>query len=193
MYYYVLYAILAFLLSFILAYLVFPRFIRKMKERKKTGPDVNKRNRPEVPEMGGIVCVFSFSLAMFVISGLASLLNVHEDIILPLQAAMTVFLAAATIGFVDDIGLLSRRMKAALIIFAAAPMVFLRPALPRIDLIFTSLNFSGYTPFGFDLLIVIFWLLVVPLGIMASANAINMAARLPTRVLKPVCRRHTGI
>jgi len=171
MYYYVLYAVLAFLLSFIPAYLVFPRFIRKMKERKKTGPDVNKRNRPEVPEMGGIVCVFSFSLAMFVLAGLASLLNVHEDIILPLQAAMTVFVAAAIIGFVDDIGLLSRRQKAALIIFAAAPMVFLRPAKPELDLILTQIGFSGYSPFGFDLLLVFFWLLVVPVGIMASANA----------------------
>ena len=46
--------------------------------------------------------------------------RVHEDIILPLQAAMTVFLAAATIGFIDDIGLLSRRQKAALVIFAVA-------------------------------------------------------------------------
>jgi len=34
MYYYVLYAILAFILSFVPAYLVFPRFIQKMKKQK---------------------------------------------------------------------------------------------------------------------------------------------------------------
>jgi UDP-N-acetylmuramyl pentapeptide phosphotransferase/UDP-N-acetylglucosamine-1-phosphate transferase len=121
--------------------------------------------------VGGIVCVFSFSIAMFVVAGLAGLTNVHEDIILPLQAAMTVFIAAAIIGFIDDIGLLSRRQKAALIIFAATPMVFLRPAKPELDLILTQIGFSGYSPFGFDLLLLIFWLLVVPVGIMASANA----------------------
>ena len=62
--------------------------------------DLHKLDRSLVS--GGIVAVFSFSLAMFVISGLASIFNYHENIVLPLQAATTVFIAAAIIGFIRE-------------------------------------------------------------------------------------------
>jgi UDP-N-acetylmuramyl pentapeptide phosphotransferase/UDP-N-acetylglucosamine-1-phosphate transferase len=105
----ILYCVLAFVLAFYPAYLIFPRFIRRMKALGNTGKDVNKRGNIQVAESGGIVAVFSFSLAMFVIAGLASITNIHENIVLPLQAATTVFIAAAIIGFIDDWGLLTRR------------------------------------------------------------------------------------
>ena len=63
----ILYCILAFVLAFYPAYIIFPRFIRKMKSLGNTGKDVNKRGNIQVAESGGIVAVFSFSLAMFVI------------------------------------------------------------------------------------------------------------------------------
>ena len=63
----ILYCILAFVLAFYPAYLIFPRFIRKMKSLGNTGKDFNKRGNIQVAESGGIVAVFSFSLAMFVI------------------------------------------------------------------------------------------------------------------------------
>ena len=119
----IVYCLLAFFLAFYPAYLIFPRFIRKMKSLGNTGKDVNKRGNIQVAEpqasearcgaedldkldrssaSGGIVAVFSFSFAMFVISGLASVSNYHENIVLPLQAATTVFIAAAIIGFPRD-------------------------------------------------------------------------------------------
>jgi hypothetical protein len=119
----ILYCVLAFFLAFYPAYLIFPRFIRRMKALGNTGKDVNKRGNIQVAEpqasearcgakdlhklerslvSGGIVAVFSFSLAMFVIAGLASIINVHENIVLPLQAATTVFIGAAKIGFPRD-------------------------------------------------------------------------------------------
>jgi len=63
----ILYCILAFVLAFYPAYLIFPKFIKKMKSLGNTGKDVNKRGNIQVAESGGIVAVFSFSLAMFVI------------------------------------------------------------------------------------------------------------------------------
>jgi len=98
----ILYCVLAFVLAFYPAYLIFPKFIKKMKSLGNTGKDVNKRGNIQVSESGGIVAVFSFSFAMFVISGVASISNYHENIVLPLQAATTVFIAAAIIGFSDD-------------------------------------------------------------------------------------------
>jgi hypothetical protein len=46
----VLYCILAFLLAFYPAHLIFPRFIRKMKALGNTGKDVNKRGNIQVAE-----------------------------------------------------------------------------------------------------------------------------------------------
>ena len=66
-------------------------------------------------------------------------------------------------------------------VLAATPMVFLRPAVPRLDLILGTITFSGLNPWGFDILLVIFWLLVVPVGIMASANA--SANNSPQRII----------
>ena len=188
----ILYCILAFVLAFYPAYLIFPRFIRKMKALGNTGKDVNKRGNIQVAEVvgeqssprrrglgqtglvlsaGGIVAVFSFSFAMFVISGLASISNYHENIVLPLQAATTVFIAAAIIGFIDDWGLLTRRQKAFVIGFSALPLVFLRPAVPQIDLIFRNLDFSHSTFLGVNFLFILFWLVIVPAGILCAANA----------------------
>ena len=46
----ILYCILAFLLAFVPAYFIFPRFIRKMKSLGNTGKDVNKRGDIQVAE-----------------------------------------------------------------------------------------------------------------------------------------------
>jgi len=102
--------------------------------------------------------------------------NYHENIVLPLQAATTVFIAAAIIGFIDDWGLLTRRQKAFVIGFAALPLVFLRPAAPQLDLIFRDLDFTHSSLFGVNFLFILFWLVVVPAGVLCAANAFNMAA-----------------
>ena len=44
----ILYCILAFVLAFYPAYLIFPRFIRKMKSLGNTGKDVNKLGNDQV-------------------------------------------------------------------------------------------------------------------------------------------------
>jgi len=44
----ILYCILAFVLAFYPAYLIFPRFIRRMKALGNTGKDVNKRGNMQV-------------------------------------------------------------------------------------------------------------------------------------------------
>lgn len=169
-------SLMALILAFLPAYIVLPRFIRKMKQLGNVGEDVNKKGKPPVAESGGIVAVFSFSIAMFTIAGIASLSNVNEEIVLPLQAASSVFIAASIIGFIDDYGLTTRRQKAALALFAGLPLVFLRPVASVLELPFMTLDFTGYELAGFRLTYILFWLVLVPFGVMASANAFNMAA-----------------
>ena len=83
--------------------------------------------------------------------------------------------ASAVIG-VDDWGLLTRRQKAFVIGFASLPLVFLRPAASKIDFITTNLDFTHSSIFGANILFILFWLVIVPLGILCAANAFNMAA-----------------
>lgn len=45
-----------FLISFLLVYLVTPRAARKMKERGLTARDVNKADRPLIPNLGASSC-----------------------------------------------------------------------------------------------------------------------------------------
>lgn len=176
MIYIIIYGIIALLLAFIPAYKIFPRFIRKMKKLGKVGIDVNKRSRNKVAEMGGVVCLFSFSISMFIVAGMASVLNIYEEIVTPLQTAVGVFFAAAIVGFIDDLGLLTRRRKAILVGFAAIPLIFTRPTSPEIILPFITIEFTGLKFFNFDILYLLFWLGVVPFGVLACANAFNMSA-----------------
>jgi UDP-N-acetylmuramyl pentapeptide phosphotransferase/UDP-N-acetylglucosamine-1-phosphate transferase len=171
-----------------------------MKAQNNVGVDVNKKGKPMVAESGGNSAlsaesafvrqvrsaqsfrdlvdgaVMSFSIAMFTIAGIASLSNIEEQIVLPLQAASSVFIAASIIGFIDDYGLVTRRQKAALITFAGLPLVFLRPVASVMELPFITLDFTHYQILGFHLTYILFWLVIVPFGVMACANAFNMAA-----------------
>lgn len=171
-----LYSIIAFIISFSLAYAILPRYIQKMRELKRVGCDVNKIKKKKVPELGGLVSLFSFLIAMFIISGIASASNIHEEIVIPLQIATMVFFAASVIGVIHDIGLLSRWKKAFFVGFAAFPLLFIRPISPQIDLQFFIIKFSGYRIYGIDVLLIIFWFLIIPFGILACANAFNMSA-----------------
>jgi len=164
----ILLSILALCLGFLPAYLILPSFIARMKAAGNVGVDVNKKGKPMVAESGGMVAVMSFSIAMFAIAGIASISNVEEQIVLPLQAASSVFICASIIGFIDDYGLVTRRQKAALILFAGIPLVFLRPVASVLELPFISLDFTHYTLFGFHVTYILFWLVIVPFGVMAA-------------------------
>jgi len=149
---------------------------------------VNKRGKPMVAESGGMVAVMSFSISMFAIAGIASISNVHEEIVLPLQAASSVFICASIIGFIDDYGLVTRRQKAALVLFAGIPLVFLRPVASVLELPFVSLDFTHYQLFGFHVTYILFWLVIVPFGVMAAgyiSRAMKYPKTPPTWLYKP--------
>lgn len=156
---------LALIISYLVSFLAVPALIRKMKEGKMVGPDVNKWNRPEVPELGGIAAVFSFSISLSVVVGVVKLVgNISEP---PILAAISVFFIASMIGLIDDISRISQRIKALIVIFASLPLLLV--------------HYGGETlgfPFGLCLTVpyYLFWLVVVPLGVTGAANAINMSA-----------------
>ncbi|MFH1588832.1 MAG: hypothetical protein ABIA76_05850 [Candidatus Diapherotrites archaeon] len=151
---------------------VFPFFIRKMEERKIIGKDMNKYEKAEIAEMGGILVLFGFSMAMmfsiflFTYSTLTQIqLNLH----IILAGILTICLVGL-IGIFDDLigwrkGI--RQWQHALLpLFAALPLMAIRAGIHSLNVPF----------FGVMELGAIYSLILIPIGVTGAANAFNMLA-----------------
>ncbi len=145
-----------------------PALIRKMTAGGMVGVDVNKPVRTEVAELGGISALFAFSISLSVVVGLQKLLgNVAEP---PFLAAISVFFMASMIGLIDDISDLPQRLKAVAVAFAALPLMLVHLGTAVIAF-----------PFGYQIVFpgewhLLYWLVLVPIGVTGVANAMNMSA-----------------
>ncbi len=145
-----------------------PPLIRKMQAGGMVGLDVNKLQRTPVAEFGGISALFAFSISLSLVVGVQKLLGDVAE--LPFLAAISVFFIAATIGLIDDISDLQQRLKAIAVAFAALPLML-------VHLGQTAIAF----PFGYQWdfpgeLRLLYWLVLVPIGVTGVANALNMSA-----------------
>ncbi len=156
------------LMALATVFILTPPLIRKMKAGGMVGLDVNKLEETLVAELGGIAALFAFSVSLSLVVGFQKLLgNVAEP---PFLAAISVFFMAATIGLIDDISDLPQRLKAVAVAFAALPLMLVHLGVPIITF-----------PFGFQWTFVgdwhlLYWLILVPIGVTGVANAMNMSA-----------------
>ena len=160
--------LLAFVLAFGIVLGLMPSLMRKMRAGGMIGQDVNKATKHSVPELGGIAALFAFSVSISLVVGLQKLLgNVAEP---PFLAAISVFFMASMIGLIDDISNLKQRLKAVAVAFAALPLMLVHLGPDTIDLPFGyGLNFASS-------LYLVYWLILVPIGVTGVANAMNMSA-----------------
>src|SRR5438309_4993283 len=156
------------LLAFVLVLLVTPPLIRKMRAGGMVGKDVNKKSKTEVAELGGIAALFAFSVSLSFVVGLQKLLgNVAEP---PFLAAISVFFMAAMIGLIDDISNIKQRLKLIVLAFAALPLMLVHLGPEIVDLPFGfSVDFTGS-------MYLVYWMVLVPIGVTGLANAVNMSA-----------------
>lgn len=156
------------LLGLLIVFALTPPLIRKMKAGNMVGIDVNKPGKTEVAELGGIAALFAFSISLSFVVGLQKLLgNIAEP---PFLAAISVFFMASMIGLIDDISDLRQRLKAVAVAFAALPLMLVHIGIPVITLPFgLSLDLSGPVH-------LVYWLVLVPIGVTGLANAMNMSA-----------------
>ena len=163
--------ILAFVFSFVITMHTLPKVMRKMKIAGFVGVDIHKKNKPEIPQMGGIAALYGFSLGLAVILGVQSMFNWGDHRVVML-AAVGVFLVAAFVGLIDDISVLSTRSKILYIALASIPLIAVAPS----QAIFT-MPFYG-TMYFMDpyILYIIFWIIIIPIGITGVANALNMSS-----------------
>jgi UDP-N-acetylglucosamine--dolichyl-phosphate N-acetylglucosaminephosphotransferase len=148
-----------------------PRIMKKMKERGFTGIDWNKKDKTEIPELGGIAILFGFPIGISIATGMWKLFGPGFSAT-PILAAIGVLFIAGMIGIIDGISGIPQRVKAVVLAFAALPLIIAGIGSAVIDLPFgIEINLAGT-----EELRLIFWMIIVPIAITGAANAMNMSA-----------------
>ncbi|MBN2015012.1 MAG: hypothetical protein JW778_07520 [Candidatus Altiarchaeota archaeon] len=156
------------LVSFILTFLSTPWIIPKLGRAGLTGRDMNKRDRPEIPEMGGFGIVFGLSSGILLA---VAFVTFFDSIFSGLElrfifAALSTILLMSLIGIFDDLFAMHQAVKATLPLFAALPLVAVEAGSSTM-----TIPFIGGVDFG-----IFYILLLVPMGVAGASNVTNMLA-----------------
>lgn len=158
---------LVLMLSFAVAVATLRLLLPRLQRANIVGRDVQKPDKPLIPEMGGLAIVAGFVAALVAIAGVKVFFEVLPQVeLVDLLAVLVTVLLIALLGFVDDLITVKQIFKALMPLFAALPLAAVNPG-------YTILNLPllGYTDFG-----LFYPLLLVPLGITGAVNATNMLA-----------------
>ena len=184
-----MYALLVTLLvCFFSAYFVtnyfLPMLTSRMRNRKITGTDMNKFEKPKISEMGGVCVWLGFSTGIIASIFIFSYLKWVDINLSFVLAGLSTVAMVGFLGVIDDlVGWKSgiRQWQHALIpVFAALPLMAVKVSNPPVVLPFIGfvpaeyiLPFFGAVSFG-----VIYSLIFVPIGVTGASNAANMLAGL---------------
>jgi UDP-N-acetylglucosamine--dolichyl-phosphate N-acetylglucosaminephosphotransferase len=159
-------------LSFFITLFLTQRWIRSAKSAKLLGKDLNKYEKPLVPEAGGIAVALAvcFSLQIYIFLKTFRLLGTPETHIVETFAISAIVLLAGFIGFTDGIlgwkrGL-TQFKKVLLTIPIALPLMVINAGHSSMNL-----PFFGVVDFGR-----IYPLLLVPVGVIGATNGFNLLA-----------------
>ena len=151
----------SFSVSFIVTFVIVPWLIPKLIFREIVGKDMNKPERPLIPEIGGISVVLGVFLGVYFNLSLRSFYVSDFPFTNFLLVSMITILGISIIGLLDD--LLGMRQ----IIKAFLPFIF---ALPLGFFVSSDMNLPFFGDVDFGLAI----LFIVPFGITCAANSMNM-------------------
>ncbi|TET91171.1 MAG: hypothetical protein E3J35_04145 [Methanomassiliicoccales archaeon] len=163
--------VIAALASSVTTFLTVPWLIRNLKNTSAVGRDLNKKDRPLIPEMGGLAVVIGFYVGVNVLTivvyvlvngGNGNFFSSWQRVISSpiFVLSLLAVLGAAVTGIMDDLFNLRQRVKAVL------PFLF---ALPLGS---AMVSMGNTTLLGMDLGVLM--LIIAPFGITAAANATNM-------------------
>jgi len=168
-------AALVAIISFAIVAVSTGRLAKKMRWLGFVDKDANKPGTPLVPKMGGISIVLGFVVAVLLALQLSSQVNT----ILLLAAINTVVLISF-LGLIDDMMNLRDRYRVLLPLFAALPLMVVKAGTSVMDVPFLGdINFNLgviYMPFNGPVELNLYLLVLVPIGVIASSNLINLLA-----------------
>lgn len=166
---------ISFVISFLVPYLTLPRLIRKLKAIGMTGKDINKPDKQEVAEMGGLAVVIGLCGGILVFIGIITYVNEIFGIsliditdgknLILIFASLSTILVIAIIGILDDLFDLRHSVKAVIPIFASFPLI----AIASVGSPAINIPFIGEINFG-----ILYALILVPVAITACSNMTNM-------------------
>lgn len=143
--------------GFFASFVSLPAVMKKTKNLGIVGTDVHKKDRPIIPEMGGIAVLIGLAFSMF-----AAYLLFPTKIVV-LVSFLAVILIAATVGTLDDLKTLSPKLKPFLTLFAGLPILIFGTYDPHL-----TLPIVGLTR------LTIIYPLMIPIAIAVTSNAVNM-------------------
>ncbi|ARM77098.1 UDP-N-acetylglucosamine--dolichyl-phosphate N-acetylglucosaminephosphotransferase [Acidianus manzaensis] len=145
-------------ISFLATFLSTRWIIQVSKSRGIVGKDVNKKNKPEIPSLGGIAIIVGF------ISGAFSLLVLNPDHQRIISAILLSSLLIAFLGLLDDFLNLRQSIRAFTPVFAAVPL-----SLFSLGHSIISIPFIGEINFG-----IYYYIFIIPIALTITSNAFNM-------------------
>lgn len=163
--------VLSIAISFIVTFIFLPAWIKKARKIGLIWPDMNKYEREGVAGSGGIIVILAFLLSILVYIALKTFYFKSAEHIIEILALTTSVLMFAGIGIIDDLlgwqhGGLSKNLRILLCVFSAIPLVVINAGHSSMNL-----PIMGLVNFG-----LLYPLLLVPLGIVATSTTFNMLA-----------------
>jgi UDP-N-acetylglucosamine--dolichyl-phosphate N-acetylglucosaminephosphotransferase len=160
--------VLALASSFGIATVTLPIIIRKMVKAGITGKDVNKKEKPEVAEMGGLTILMgAIGALLLAIAANTFFFHYTSMVLIELLAAMLTMTIISLIGTFDDLFDMRKDVKTVLPMVAALPLVALSAAGSTV----IGVPFIGNVDFG-----ILYIAALIPLGVTVSSNLTNMLA-----------------
>lgn len=139
------------------------QFLREKKEEEAKiffGQDMAKPGKMFMPTAGGIAIAFGFGFSL-----LLSLKFVNKMSVITLLAGLVTILLITIIGFLDDIFIVRRIWRIILPAIAALPLIIVNPGSPKINFLNHEVYLGSFYTY-----------LLIPLGVIACANLINILA-----------------
>jgi len=160
--------ILIFAASFLSCFLCVPWLIPKLRRAGLVGRDVNKPDKPHVPNIGGFAVIFGLCSGVLLAIALSTFFNFFgEDFhLILLLAAFSTVLIMSIVGVFDDLFSMHQAVKAALPLFASLPLVAVNAGVSSM-----TVPFIGEIELG-----LLYTLLLIPIGITGASNVTNMLA-----------------
>jgi len=149
--------LLIFLSGLLTTFLSLPILMEAMRLRGHTGRDVHKKEKPEIPEMGGVAILIGVA-----VSGVVGSILYPEKSSMFLSFVLTV-LIAGVVGIIDDIKPLSARVKPLLTLAASIPILVMGTYTPSI--IFPVIGGTRLTRV---------YPILIPIVMAVTSNAVNM-------------------
>jgi len=156
--------------AFLITFFAIPAWIKRAKKAGLEGKDMNKHEKPDVAEAGGVVVMLGFVIAVCVYIAMKTFYFKTSENLAEIFALISSLIIISFIGIIDDIlgwkiGL-SKRVRLFIVLFGAVPLMVINAGNSSINIPFLgALNFGWIYP-----------LVIIPLGIVGASTTFNFLA-----------------